>query len=256
MARARSATAIPILPEPDDPERPAAELDALERAPRPLAAAHGGIGRGDAPGEREQERERVLRGGDRVARRRVDDGDPGPRRRVQVDVVDADARPADDLEPRPGGDQRRVDRDLAPDDQRVVVADGRAQLLVGQARADVDLVAGPERLDALRRDGLRDEDPHRRRAAGRRRWAGRGERQAVVSRRATRAGARPPPPLAPRPRPPRRRSTSRPHSSDTASSVASASRISSSVTEPRCPTRKTLPVELALAAREDDAAGA
>ena len=90
----------PDLAQPDDPERSAAELHALERAPRPFAAAHGGIGRGHAPREREQERQGVLGGGDRVAGRRVDDGDPGARGRVQVDVVDADAGPPDDLEPR------------------------------------------------------------------------------------------------------------------------------------------------------------
>ena len=85
---------------------------------------------------------------------------PGPRRRLEVDVVDADAGPADDDEPRPGGDQRGVDLDLAADDERVVVGDDRAQLVAAQPDALVDLVVAAEELDALGGEGLGDEDLH------------------------------------------------------------------------------------------------
>ena len=112
-------------PGPTMPERLAAQLDARELRPLPLAAAHRGVGGRGLAGEPEQQRERVLGGGDRVAGRRVDDGDPGPGRRLEVDVVDADAGPADDDEPRPGGDQLGVDLDLAADDERVVVGQDR-----------------------------------------------------------------------------------------------------------------------------------
>ena len=60
----------------------------------------------------------------------------------------------------PGGDQLGVDLDLAADDQRVVVGDDRAQLVARQPVAFVDLVVGPEEIDALAGDRLSDEDPH------------------------------------------------------------------------------------------------
>ena len=54
---------------------------------------------------------------------------PAAGRGVEVDVVDADAGPADDLEPVAGGDHAGVDLDLAADDQRVVVGQDRAELV-------------------------------------------------------------------------------------------------------------------------------
>ena len=133
-------------------------------SPRRIEASAGAIRRARPY----MQRERVLGGGDRVAGRGVDDGDPGPRRRVEVDVVDADPGPADDDEPRAGGDELGVDLDLAADDERVVVGQDRAQLVAAEARALVDLVVGAEELEALRGDGFGDEDPHapRRPAAG------------------------------------------------------------------------------------------
>ena len=60
----------------------------------------------------------------------------------------------------PGGDERGVDLDLAAHDERVVVGQDRAQLVAREARPLVDLVLGPEELDALGGDGFGDEDPH------------------------------------------------------------------------------------------------
>ena len=52
---------------------------------------------------------------------------PAARRGIEIDVVDADAGPADDLEPVAGGrDHLGVDLDLAADDERVVVGQDRA----------------------------------------------------------------------------------------------------------------------------------
>ena len=82
------------LAEADDPERPAAQLEPGELGALPLAAAERRVGRGDPAGDPVEQGQRVLGGGDRVAGRGVDDDDPGPRRRIEVDVVDADARPA------------------------------------------------------------------------------------------------------------------------------------------------------------------
>ena len=66
------------LAEPDDPERPAAQLEARELGPLPLAAPHRRVGRGDPTGDAVEEGERVLGGRDRVAGRGVDDRDARP----------------------------------------------------------------------------------------------------------------------------------------------------------------------------------
>ena len=65
-------------------------------SPRRTEASAGAVLRASAV----EERERVLGGRDRVAGRGVDDRDPGPRRGVEIDVVDADAGPADDDQAR------------------------------------------------------------------------------------------------------------------------------------------------------------
>jgi len=64
-------------------------------------------------------------------------------RGVQVDVVDADTSPADDLQPRARGDGRGVDLDLAADDQRVVVGQDRAQLVATSFDATDSYRAAP-----------------------------------------------------------------------------------------------------------------
>ena len=124
IARARTAMACPILPSPTIPSvRPRSSSPvnwARFHSPRRTDASAGADPAGDAV----QQRERVLGGRDRVPGRGVDDDDPGPRRRVEVDVVHADAGPTDDHQPRPGRDQLGIDLDLAADDQRVVVAAG------------------------------------------------------------------------------------------------------------------------------------
>ena len=82
----------------------------------------------------------MFGGRDRVAGRGVDDGDPGRRGRSEIDVVDADTRPADDLEAvSGGGDHVRVDLDLAPDDKGVVAGQDRAELVAGEIWPLVDL---------------------------------------------------------------------------------------------------------------------
>ena len=101
---------------------------------------HRGVGGGYVAGEREQERQRVLGGGDRVAGRGVDDDDAGRRGGGDVDVVDADAGPADDDEAPPGGDGLGVGLDAAADEQRVVLGQRGQELLAGEADADVDVV--------------------------------------------------------------------------------------------------------------------
>jgi hypothetical protein len=103
--------------------------------------------------------DRVLGGGDGVGARRVEDEDAGPRRRPEVDVVDADAGPGDDPEPGGGLEHLLVDLRLAADDQGVDVAD-RGQERGAVGAVDVDhrrrlFEAGP----SDRVDGVADDDP-------------------------------------------------------------------------------------------------
>ena len=70
----------------------------------PLARLHRGGGRGNLPRQRHHHRDRVLGGRDAVAGRTVHHDDAAPRRRFEVDVVDADAGATDHLEPRGGVD--------------------------------------------------------------------------------------------------------------------------------------------------------
>ena len=87
-------------PHADDAERLAAQLDADILLAVPLALLHRLVGDGDVTAHREHHRHRVLRRRDRIAARRIDDDDAARRRRRHVDVVDADAGAADDLELR------------------------------------------------------------------------------------------------------------------------------------------------------------
>ena len=150
----------PDLPEADDAESPPLELATDEVAALPLAAVHRRIRRRDPPRQREEQRERVLGRGDRVAGRGVDDDDAGRGRGGQVDVVDPDPGAPDDDEAPTGGDGLGIDLDLAPDEEPVVPGQAGQQLVAREADPDVDLVVRAEQVDALLGDGLRHEDAH------------------------------------------------------------------------------------------------
>ena len=196
-------------------------------SPRRTDASAGGDPAGDAV----EQREGVLGGRDRVAGRGVDDGDAGPRRGVEVDVVDADAGPADDDEPRAGGDELGVDLDLAADDRarRSRAGSPHSSSRVQPRRSSTSWCGarGARRPRAATDSATRTltRRPRRGRAAGDarttrapRRWAAATaapglDRPAAAERRRSRA-------------------------------CSIAPRISSSVTEPRWPRRKILPVSL------------
>src|SRR5258705_9697232 len=215
------------LAEADDPDRPAAQFETGELGSLPLAAAERCVGLGDPAGDAVEQRQRVLGGGDGVAGRGVDDDDPRPRRGIEVDVVDTDPGPPDDGQPRPRGDQFGVDLDAAADDQGVIVRDDRAQLIARQPGTFIDLVIGPKEVDPFAGDRLSDEDPHAPAPAAA------GVTIPYTSSAATWAAATAAPCR-----------TERPAAIDAISRELIAPMISSTVTEPRWPSRKILPVSL------------
>src|SRR5438876_11581398 len=105
--------------ETDDAKGLAPNFGADELCPRPLAALHRGVRLGYPTGEGEEQRDRVLRGGNDVSARRVDDlhalASGGP----DIDLVHAGARAAAnaDLAARLG--VLRGHPGLAPSDQLI-----------------------------------------------------------------------------------------------------------------------------------------
>ena len=186
-----------------------------------------------------QQREGVLGGRDRVAGRRVDDGDPGPRRGVQVDVVDADAGPADDLQPRRRrrSARRRPGPGCGRPARRTRAGSRTAPSRGRPVRSSTSWCARRSSTPSCG-DRLGDEDPHAR--AG-------GRRPACRARALERGRAGPPR----RPRPAR---PSRPCSIETASRSPIAPRISSSGHRAEVAEPEDLAGELALAAGQDQAA--
>lgn len=89
----------------DDAEHLAGDLDTHELRLFPLAGLGRAVGSGKLAGNREHQGDRMLGGGDRVAEGRVHDDDAAARSGGNVDIVDADAGAADDLEIGRGGDQ-------------------------------------------------------------------------------------------------------------------------------------------------------
>ena len=78
--------------EADDAERLVGQFDAFPAAALPATRDERGVGLGHVAGRREQQRHRVLGGGDDVALRGVDDHHAARGGRRDVDVVEADAR--------------------------------------------------------------------------------------------------------------------------------------------------------------------
>jgi hypothetical protein len=88
----------------DQAERLAGDFDAHEAVLLPLAGLGRGVGGGDLAREREHQRDGVLGRGDRIAERRVHHDHALGRRGRNVDIVDADAGAADDLQVGRGGE--------------------------------------------------------------------------------------------------------------------------------------------------------
>ena len=148
------------LAEADDAERLAVQLGAIDRAV-PLERLEPRVRLGNAAHEREQHADRVLRRRDDVAVRRVDDDDAAARARVHVDVVHADARAPDDLEPRRALEQTRRHRRRRPGDERLAVGERLRQRLGPGLHELAHVEAMLAQVgDALRRDGIDDDRAH------------------------------------------------------------------------------------------------
>src|SRR5581483_6699370 len=146
---------LPDAAEAEDAERLAGELDAAEARALPAPLHECRVRLWNVAREREQQADRVLGRGDDRRFRRIGDDDPAPRRRLDVDIVDADARAPDHLEVRRecehvGGQLRR-----RADDDRVVTPD---DLLERRVAVDVDVEVRAQEVDARVRDRLPDED--------------------------------------------------------------------------------------------------
>ena len=125
--------------------------------PLPLALAQRGVRGADVAGGREHQRDGELGGGDDVGGRRVDDHHAGLGGRADVDVVEADARAGDDLEPRRRRERLGVDRGGAADQQRVGLRQRGQQLGAVGAVAVPDLEVGAELLDRGRAELFGDQ---------------------------------------------------------------------------------------------------
>ena len=145
--------------EADDAERLAVELDALPLRAVPLPAPQVVVRLRDVARLREQERERVLGSREDVRLRRVHDHDPAAGRLGDVDVVEADAGPADHDEVTPGFEHLGGHLRRAADHQRGRAVDRAEQVGRRQPGLQVDVeTGGGHRLQAAGGKGLTDED--------------------------------------------------------------------------------------------------
>ncbi len=127
----------------DEAERLVGDLDAHEAVLLPLAGAGRGVGLGELAGERHHHRDGVLGGGDRIAEGRVHHDDALLGRSRDIDIVDADAGAADDLEVLGRRDDLLGDLGGRADGEAIIVADDLEQLVLvlAEIRQIVDLDA-------------------------------------------------------------------------------------------------------------------
>ena len=109
-----------------------AELGAHEAVLLPLAGLGRGVGVGHLAGDREHQGDRMLGRGDGVAERRVHHHNAMRRRRLQVDIVDADAGAADDLELLCRFEYFGGDLSRRTDGEPVILANDLEQFLLGK----------------------------------------------------------------------------------------------------------------------------
>jgi hypothetical protein len=110
-----------------DPDGFVGDLDAGPAGALPPAGLQGGAGRRGVAGTRQQQRHRLLGGADDVGQRGVDDHHAAGGRSRHIHVVEADAGPRHDLEPRRCVEGLGVDPGSAPHQHGVGVRERRQQ---------------------------------------------------------------------------------------------------------------------------------
>src|SRR5262249_14356203 len=153
--------------EADDAERLARDLSPKELAAVPLAGFHRRVSRGDVAGDGEQERDRVLRGRDSVATRRIHDDDAAARGRGDVDGIGADPGTNDAAEFTGALEYVCSDSCAGADDGAVGGAEGRGQVGALQAGPVVDVDArAAEDVEAGGFELVADQDARHRALGG------------------------------------------------------------------------------------------
>ena len=127
----------------DDAERLAGNFDTHEFRLFPLAGLRGAVGCRKLAGNCEHQRNRVFCRCDGVAERRVHDDDTAARGGRNIDIVDADAGAADNLEVGRSLDQLFGCLGGGADGETIVVADdfGKLVLVLAELRLEIDFDA-------------------------------------------------------------------------------------------------------------------
>ncbi len=134
----------------------AGELDPGEPLPLPAPRSERSMRLGNVARDRQEERDRVLRGRDDGRLGRVRDDDAPPRGGVDVDVVEPHARAPDHFESPRLRDHVRVESRPRADDDGVELSDDRAELAL-RVLDDVEPLA--EEGEPGLGDRLADENP-------------------------------------------------------------------------------------------------
>ena len=143
--------------EADDADGLLVELDAGVLRALPLPAFAESRGRRDVAGQGQDVADRELGRRDDVRGRRVDDHHAGLGRRLDVDVVETDARAGDDLEQGCRGDRLGVDLRRGADQDRVRVGQRGEQGGAVGAVDVADVEVGAESLDGGGREFFGDQ---------------------------------------------------------------------------------------------------
>ena len=117
----------------DQAQHLAGDLDAHEAVLFPLAGLRGGVGGGKFARQRQHQRDGVLGGGDRIAERRVHHDHAGGGGGRNIDIVDADAGAADDLQVLRGLDDIGGDLGRRADGDAVILIDDLEQFFLAQS---------------------------------------------------------------------------------------------------------------------------